>query len=166
MHWQFDIGNDLEPTLLAVDLGLRTGMALYGHKSGLMWYRSRNFGTRQRLRKAVFSLLNEIENLQHIVIEGGGELLTIWQKEADRRNINLAVVDAAMWRSPLLYPREQTTGTRAKNSADSLARRTIEWSGAARPTSLRHDAAEAIVIGLWYMLEIGWLHEEPPFLQR
>ena len=156
----------MKPTLLAVDLGLRSGMALYGSDARLIWYRSRNFGTRQRLRRAVFSLLNEIKDLQHIVIEGGGDLLSIWQKEADRRSINLAQIDAATWRIPLLYPREQKTGAEAKISADSLARKMIDWSGTSRPTSLRHDAAEAIVIGLWFMLEIGWLQEVPPFLQR
>ena len=31
--------------------------------------------------------------------------------------------------------------------------------GAAHPTSLRHDAAEAILIGLWGVLEVGWLDE-------
>ena len=37
----------------------------------------------------------------------------------------------------------------------------IEWSGAPRPTSLRHDAAEAILIGLWAALEAGWLADVP-----
>jgi hypothetical protein len=37
----------------------------------------------------------------------------------------------------------------------------IEWSGAARPTSLRHDAAEAILIGLWGLLEAGWMGRLP-----
>ena len=41
------------------------------------------------------------------------------------------------------------------------ARAVIEWSGAKRPTSLRHDAAEAILIGLWGALELGWLAELP-----
>jgi LexA DNA binding domain len=31
--------------------------------------------------------------------------------------------------------------------------------GAAHPTSLRHDAAEAMLIGLWSVLEVGWLDE-------
>ncbi|MFL5542498.1 MAG: hypothetical protein ACJ8J0_26165 [Longimicrobiaceae bacterium] len=42
----------------------------------------------------------------------------------------------------------------------------IEWSGAPRATSLRHDAAEAILIGFWAVLDIGWLPEIPPALRR
>ena len=42
-----------------------------------------------------------------------------------------------------------------------LARQVIEWSGARRPTSLRHDAAEAILVGLWAVLQEGWLDHSP-----
>ena len=42
-----------------------------------------------------------------------------------------------------------------------VAKKVIGWSGAKRPTSLRHDAAEAILAGLWGMLKIGWLKEIP-----
>ena len=45
------------------------------------------------------------------------------------------------------------------------ARRIIEWSGAPRPTSLRHDAAEAVLIGFWGVLEVGWLDAVPPELR-
>jgi hypothetical protein len=42
-----------------------------------------------------------------------------------------------------------------------MARKVIDWSGARRPTSLRHDAAEAILVGLWGGLQVGWLRELP-----
>jgi hypothetical protein len=47
-----------------------------------------------------------------------------------------------------------------------LARRVIAWSEARRPTSLRHDAAEAILTGLWGVLEVGWLDSLPEELGR
>ena len=50
---------------------------------------------------------------------------------------------------------------RAKRGADGVARRVIEWSNAPRPTSLRHDAAEAILIGLWGVLQARWLAAMP-----
>jgi hypothetical protein len=50
--------------------------------------------------------------------------------------------------------------------AAQLARNVIEWSGARRPTSLRHDAAEAILIGLWGVLSAGWLRALPPAILR
>ncbi|MFP2934398.1 hypothetical protein ACLESO_56645, partial [Pyxidicoccus sp. 3LG] len=38
--------------------------------------------------------------------------------------------------------------------------------GAAKPTSLRHDAAEAVLLGLWGVLEVGWLDRVPVELRR
>ena len=61
----------------------------------------------------------------------------------------------------LLLPRKQLNRKVAKDEADILARKMIAWSGLKRPTSLRHDAAEAILIGLWGVLELGWLDENP-----
>jgi len=60
-----------------------------------------------------------------------------------------------------LPPRDQLGRDRSKLSADALGRRIIAWSGAGRLTSLRLDAAEAILIGLWGVLEAGWLDALP-----
>lgn len=148
-------------TLLAVDLGLRAGFALYGDNGRLRWYRSQNFGTLQRMRRAAGSMLHELPDLQWLVIEGGGILADSWQKEAAHRKIPVIQTDAEVWRQVLLYPRQQRSGANAKQHADHLARRVIDWSGASRPTSLRHDAAEAILIGLWGVLQVGWLPALP-----
>ena len=153
------------PSLLAVDLGLRTGLALYGDDGRLRWYRSQNFGSAPRLRRAVPALLREPGGLAWVVAEGGGPLGDIWKKEAERQRIPYRQVAAADWREPLLLTREQRTGTMAKRNADALARRVIEWSGAPRPTSLRHDAAEAILLGLWAVREVGWVEALPERLR-
>ena len=42
----------------------------------------------------------------------------------------------------------------------------IDWSAAPRPTSLRHDAAEAVLVGLWGALHVGLLDGMPPELRR
>lgn len=152
--------------LLAVDLGLRTGLALYGHDGRLMRYHSQNFGAATRLRRGVYGLLNELAGLEVLVIEGGGQLADIWQSEAERRGLRLLQINAETWRRRLLYDREQRSGAQAKQVADDLARRVILWSGAPRPTSLRHDAAEAILIGFWAALELGWLAHLPPEVRR
>ena len=39
-------------------------------------------------------------------------------------------------------------------------------SGAARPTSLRHDTAESILIGMWGLLAVGWLDRLPPAIRK
>lgn len=148
-------------SLLAVDLGLKTGLVLYGRDGRLRWYRSRNFGSADRLRRAVHGLLAELPELSWLVLEGGGPLADIWEREALRREISVMRISAEDWRRVLLYPRQQRNGPQAKRYAGRLARRVIEWSAAPRPTSLRHDAAEAILIGLWGVLAVGWLKELP-----
>jgi hypothetical protein len=147
--------------LLAVDLGVRAGLALYGRDGRLRWYRSRNFGSAARLRKGVHGLLGEIDGLTHLVLEGGGPIAEIWEHEARRRQLHATRVAAEQWRQQFLYARQQRTGRGAKHCADELARRVIDWSGARRPTSLRHDAAEAILIGLWGVITVGWLDRPP-----
>jgi hypothetical protein len=153
-------------TLLAVDLGIRAGLALYGADGRLQWYRSHNFGTAARLRRGAYSILNDIHDVQWLVLEGGGNLATIWEREAARRALHVRQVYAEQWRQRLMLAREQRSGPQAKDAADALARRVIAWSGAPRPTSLRHDAAEAILIGLWGVLEAGWLPDLPPEVTR
>lgn len=153
------------PALLAVDLGLRTGLALYGADGRLRWYRSQNFGARSRLKRGVYTLLNELPEVEWLILEGGS-LAGPWQREAEQRKLAVRQIDAATWRTQLLLPRERRDGATAKRTADELARRIINWSGAARPTSLRHDAAEAILIGLWGVLAVGWLDELPLALRR
>ncbi len=149
------------PALLAIDLGLRSGLACYGVDGRLRWYRSQNFGSRQRLRRAAGSILSELPELTDLVLEGGGDLAELWQTQALRRNIAVQIVSAEQWRADLLLDREQRRGLQAKDKADGLARRVLEWSGAPRPTTLRHDAAEAILVGLWAVWQLGWLAELP-----
>jgi len=153
-------------SLLAIDLGLRTGLALFERPPenggvGLKWYRSHNYGSAARLRDGARSILYSTEGLEHIVIEGGGPLADIWTKEARRRGIAITITGAEAWRERFLYPRQQRTGAGAKSNAVELARKVIGASDAPRPTSLRHDAAEAILTGLWGMLELGWLKTLP-----
>ena len=153
-------------TLLAVDLGLKTGLALFAEQGNLLWYRSHNFGTTERLKRAVPKLLDEIPELAALVIEGGGNLAVIWEKEAERRSISFLQISANEWRQLLLYSREQRSGIDAKRYAGDMAKKVIEWSKAPRPTALRHDTAEAIMIGLWGVLHLGWLEKIPEELRR
>ena len=149
------------PSLLAVDLGLKTRLALFEGQGRLIWYRSHNYGTTERLKRAVPKLMDGIPELAVIVIEGGGNLATVWAKEAERRGITLLQISAREWRLLFLYSREQRSGVEAKRYASETARKVIDWSNAPRPTSLRHDTAEAIMIGLWGVLHMGWLSKLP-----
>ena len=149
------------PRLLAVDLGLRSGLAQYGADGRLLGYRSTHFGSLQRLKKGVPGIFRTLESVTHVVVEGDRRLGEIWQRHAQNRGADFRFVSPETWRGELLLPRQQKNRRVAKGSADSLARDVIAWSGLPRPTSLRHDAAEAILIGLWAVVDVGWLPENP-----
>jgi hypothetical protein len=156
----------LDRRLLAIDAGLRAGIAIYGPDGRLESYRSTNFGSLRRLKSGVHGVAKAIPGLAGLVVEGGGGgYAEPWLREAARRGIPGRPVDAGVWRERLLLQRDRRTGAAAKEQADVLARRVIEWSGASRPTSLRHDAAEAILIGLWAVLDAGWLPDVPAELR-
>lgn len=155
----------MRQTLLAVDLGLRTGLALFGDDGRLRWYRSQNYGSFTRLKRGIHGVLSDVPALAWLVAEGDRHLFEIWEREAAKRGASALRVGAEEWRPRLLLARERRSGAQAKQSADAAARKIIEWSGAPRPTSLRHDAAEAVLIGFWGVLELGWLPAVPPELR-
>ncbi len=142
-------------SLLAVDLGLKTGLALFNRDGTLAWYRSHNFGSRERLKRGIPGILETIPDILAIVMEGGGNLATVREKEAERRGIATVKISAEEWRHEFLYSPEQRSGTDSKRHAGELARKVIQWAQASRPTALRHDTAEAIMIGLWGLLHCG-----------
>lgn len=147
--------------LLSVDLGLKTGLALYGGDGRLLWYRSQNYSSVKRLKSAVYGIFKENPGITVLVIEGGGNLAYIWQKEARRRKIDIYQISAETWRQTFLYQRDQKTGNQAKKNAGVLAKKVIAWSNTKRPTSLRHDAAEAVMAGFWGVLHLGWIDKNP-----
>jgi hypothetical protein len=162
-----DVGAEEDGTaarLVAVDLGLRTGVAVYAGTGRLLRYGSRNFGNRTRLRAGADAVLREAGRVDVLVVEGDRALGDLWAARARRRGATTLEVTPERWRAALLHARERRSGRVAKAAADDLARRTIEVLGDRRPTSLRHDAAEAVLIGLWGCLELGWLAQLPPAL--
>jgi hypothetical protein len=116
-------------SLLAVDLGLKTGLALYGEDGKLLWYRSKNFGTTTRMKRAVHSLLSEIPDAAQLIIEGGGGIAEIWEHGAGKRGIPVRRITAEDWRKTILFGRERRTGAMAKVRASQLADAVITWSG-------------------------------------
>jgi hypothetical protein len=147
--------------LFAVDLGLRAGLATFDDDGRLRTYASRNFGTRTRLKRAIPGVLADVSDLRFVVVEGDRTMGVWWKKAATRLGARTLIVSPERWRTRLLLPRQQRNGMDAKYYADRLSRRVISWSGAAEPTSLRDDAAEAILIGLWGVLSVGWLARLP-----
>ncbi|MBL7976803.1 MAG: hypothetical protein JNN12_00580 [Bacteroidetes Order II. Incertae sedis bacterium] len=139
----------LSGCLLAVDVGIRTGFAVYDETGTLVQYGSHNYGSVSRLKQAAWGHLSEIRNLHVLVLEGGGTLAEVWQHTAQKRGIRVIQLYAETWRKDLLYQREQRTGKMAKSFAEEVARKVIRESNLPAPKALRHDAAEAILVGKW-----------------
>ena len=77
------------------------------------------------------------------------------------RRFTLRQIAAEDWRGRFFDPKDRRGRDRSKLATDVLARGIIEWSGAPGLPSLRHAAAVAILIGLWGVLEAGWLEWVP-----
>ena len=146
-------------SLLAVDLGLRAGLACYDESGRLRWYRASTFGDAARLRWAIPSLLDEADDLTRVVIEGHGPLALGWEEEAHARDVLVRWISPGEWRR-LLLP-DPDSRAAARRDAPIVARRVIAWSGLRVPSSLDHDAAAAILIGLWGVMNAGWLRDAP-----
>ncbi len=149
------------PALLAVDIGLHTGVARYGADGRLEWYRSQHYGNMARLRRGVHGVLAANPGLERVVLEGGGPIAEVWAREAGRLGLVVRRISAERWRTLFFIPSDHVDRDRAKATADWMARRVVLWSGLPRPKALRHDAAEAILIGLWGVLDAGWLGRAP-----
>lgn len=150
---------------VGVDLGLATGIAIYNRDGRLESVRTRHFQSRDALRAAAGAILDEIQHVHSVILEGGGELAEAWQRAAVHRGIHLRVVQASDWRSRFFYPREHRSGPEAKAHALKMAAQVVEWSAAKGVAggSLSHDAAEAVMVGLFGVHEAGWTSELPRF---
>lgn len=157
---------DSSDLLLAVDAGIRAGLALYNMEAKLLWYESHNYGNRPALRRAVQSFLQKYPTIAWLIIEGGGPVADIWKNQAKKLFIKIRQIDAEKWRSELFYNKERRTGSLAKQNADALARKVINYSGLPLPKALRHDAAEAILIGFWGLLDVNWLRTIPTEIKK
>ncbi len=147
--------------LLAVDLGLQSGMAMYGANGQLRWYRSQRFANPGQLRRTACRLLSGTEAVSWLISEGDVSLAAVWERVAMRQGVRVQRVSAHAWRDCLLRCPTGTEGPEAQRLTQNLARGVISWSGGSAPASLQQDAAEAILIGLWGAMSLGWLSQAP-----
>lgn len=142
--------------LLAVDAGVRTGLALLDRGGQLLWCRSHNLGSMARLKKAANRTLFALPDLEYVVVEGGGQAADIWEHAAAKRSLAFWLIQADHWRVDFLLPRERQSGHKAKTTACALMEKIMRAEGRPSPTALGHDAAEAALIGLWAVTKLGW----------
>ncbi len=149
-----DQGNDVRQRrygkVLAIDLGLRHGLAWFDSSGELIAYRSTRFSKKRVLKQKVYGILGEIEGVTHIVTEGDRQLASYWHGAARKLGILVLAVAPEVWRSQMLKPREQRSGVDAKAAAIAYAVEVAKSSGVLKSTPMRDDEAEAIMIGLWF----------------
>jgi hypothetical protein len=141
--------------LLAVDLGLRTGLAVFDGGGRLLACASRHFANRAALKRASRAVLRRFGALTHLVVEGGGTLAACWLAEAEKLGLSCRSVTAEEWRGVLLSARERRD-PRLKLTAVEACRRVRASAHASRGRPPRHDAAEAILAGHYVVTRMGW----------
>lgn len=141
--------------LLAIDLGLRTGWALYDTEGYLQRFESRNFGTRSKFRAGVPTILKTLPlAIDVVVAEGDRHLAKLWF--GCRPDWETELVAAERWRAKLLWQRQRRSGSEAKDVAIELAAKIIKEDRCGWSTRLNDDTAEAILLGYWAVRERGW----------
>ena len=138
---------------------------MYSSEGKLLWYRSQNFGNKVRLRKAIPWILNIEEDVNYLIIEGGGPLRKIWDAHLEKRNIEVFHIMAEDWRKDILLEREQRKGKKAKEKAIVYAEKVIGKLSEKKARTINDDAAEAILIGFWGCIKQGWIKNHNAILR-
>ena len=141
--------------LLAIDVGMKAGLAWFDENGTLIKARSTRFANRTTLKRALPAILTEIEGVTEVVLEGQGEVADIFRKGIQRAALPVLQFSAEEWREDMLLPRERRTGQQAKNVAESMALKIARDCGNPPKCAYDDDAAEAVVFGLWYLTH--WL---------
>lgn len=147
------------PHLLSIDLGLRFGWSCYDSEYKLIGYGSHHCGQANKLQTIAYKALKSLPTGSHLIVEGNSELYKHWQKNAQKHQINLRQIYAEQWRKDCLSLKEQSDAKSAKEAAIKLAKHLIKRQSGQGAHSLRHDAAEACLMGWWGLVQLGWLSE-------
>lgn len=135
--------------LLAIDLGLHVGIALFSTAGELVYYRSHHLKSRRALARLAWATVRDVDGLTDVVVEGDRHLASVWRRAATKHGASFTVVAPETWRAALLIPRDRRSGRAAKRRALKLARVIVTRCGLVWRPNVRHDAAEAILIGQW-----------------
>ncbi len=147
--------------ILAIDLGLRCGFALFGADGRLRWHRSQRFADTAALKRGVARILSEAGPVTWLFTEGDVRLAAIWERAAMRQGIRVQRVSAEIVREHLRVSHEDQGTPMGRQKSIELARRVAHWSGCAGDEMPHFCAAEAVLIGLWAVQQLGWLQQLP-----
>lgn len=141
--------------VLAIDVGLKAGLAWFTAEGELIRARSTRFPNRTVLKKALPAIWTEQQGVMQVVLEGQGEIADIFRKSAERASIPVQQFSAEQWREDMLLPRQQRSGKQAKANAETIAMQIARACGKPPKCAYDDDAAEAILFGLWFLTRTG-----------
>ena len=163
--------------LLAVDLGLKSGVALFNQKGKLIRYEQFTFERESmvdRIRTLIHQWESEVNDavgdenngspwkVTHIAIEGGDvSIFNAWSSVA--QDLSVLRVSPEEWRSELLLSKEKSSGADCKAAARLIARQVVADYGIMENHSgkFKTDVAEAVVMGLYVSRKLGWISRSP-----
>ncbi len=140
-----------QAVLLAIDVGMKAGLAWFDDDGTLIRARSTRFANRATLKRALPSIWTELPGVRQVVLEGQGDIADIFRKSALRAALPVQQFSAEEWRKDMLLARERRTGRQAKATAESLAMRIAHECGKPPRCAYDDDAAEAVLFGLWFI---------------
>ena len=145
-------GNDQpKAELLAVDVGMKAGLAWFDENGTLIRARSTRFANRAMLKRALPAIWTEINGIRQVVLEGQGDIADVFRKAAERASLPVQQFSAEEWRKDMLLERERRSGKQAKAVAETLAMRIARECGNPPKCAYDDDAAEAVLFGLWFI---------------
>jgi hypothetical protein len=153
--------------LLAVDLGLRTGTAVFDRNGSVVAVDTWRFHDPESLDLGLKEILTA-HNITHVVIEGEDrKLFYIWRRAIEKfEGVHLARVVADDWRRMLLSKKEMRDARKAKSAAGLIAKQVLKDNEDLRDKKLSSDAAEALLVGRYAVRVLGWITSKEPPVKR
>jgi len=136
--------------LLAVDGGLRAGVAMFDRHGTPLWCRSFHYATIGSMRRAARALFFRHAQLEHLLVEGGGAAGGAWQREGAHAGLQVHAIGAEAWRRALLPAHAVRSGKDSKQAAVAMASALFRRHGKALVRPPAHDAAEAVMAGVYF----------------
>ena len=164
--------------LLAVDLGLKSGVALYNKQGKLLRYEQHLFN-RDKLDDEIKAIVEGWESdiqssdtmsssneepwtVTKIALEGGDvAIFNAWDSAA--KDISITRVSPEEWRFHLLSEKERISGAASKAAARLIARQVVSDFGIMgnHEGKFKTDVAEAVLLGFYVCKKLGWISRDP-----
>ena len=158
--------------LLSVDLGLRSGFAVYDNEGTLRTAFGRHFVSQSNIEASINEVLVNVTrnySITHYVLEGDNILQKTWREAiatftgTEHSTVEILTVSPAEWRAQMLMKKEAESGSSAKAAARLIARQIMWRAGLVDEYSTQAmdtDVAEAILIGYYATrTKLNWTGE-------